>query len=311
MNDLKVGTPEKRWQPLFAKDGKLAGEVEIVMHLIQYQLKVDVVKAQGLKADDAGFLYSSSDPFAVVRHDSARAQTEHISENLDPVWNTTMYFSFFEKSPLTVEVLDYDMLNEPDSLGFISVPTETAFILTKMSSNDGKAAVASYVLTDKDGKAGNYGKIQIGITVIEISYTNWPPPAANSGELEELKAYVKEMENELAKQKAWNWKQEELPDELSDLEGVLQLRGDGSKSPSSSNSSKNVFATEFAAVQEMQTQVVDLQHKLDGLKTSSKAKQTDLETELEEVRQFAAGCLFTSYESPIFSHIVSSSLAHP
>ena len=98
-------------------------------------LKIDVVRAKGVKADETSGGKGVSDPYAIVTFKASKGdkgqkfQTKEKSKTLDPEWRESFKMQIkFPKGglppPLEVEVKDHDAMSFDDTLGVCAIPIE-------------------------------------------------------------------------------------------------------------------------------------------------------------------------------------------
>lgn len=122
-------------------------------------IEVTIIRGEGLPAKDRNFLgkKTSSDPFVEIKTHSSlsdariwksHARTKTISKSLAPEWNETFHFTLsnFSKNSssisLILNVLDEDLLSEPDLMGTVSVqlPLRTTALTEKWYPVDPNSA---------------------------------------------------------------------------------------------------------------------------------------------------------------------------
>ncbi|KAI8474104.1 MAG: hypothetical protein J3K34DRAFT_456945 [Monoraphidium minutum] len=94
-----------------AGDPEIDLEVERLMGRVRGVIKVDVIRAKGLKSYDS--VTGKSDPLVeLFTTSNFRYETRHINNTLEPEWGDTFYLPVLEKDQiLHVEVFDHDAVN--------------------------------------------------------------------------------------------------------------------------------------------------------------------------------------------------------
>jgi hypothetical protein len=109
--------PKRITVPILSSNGVLPAndpaidlECERLMGRVRGVVRVDVIKAKGIKAYDA---IGTSDPLVeVFTTPNFRYATRHIRSTLEPTWNETFYLPVLEKDQvLHVEMFDRDAIN--------------------------------------------------------------------------------------------------------------------------------------------------------------------------------------------------------
>jgi len=167
---FKVGEQSTTKRKILNELGEVVGEIDCSIQLLSHRIQIDVLQAQGLRADDAGFMSSSSDPYAEVRHGFQLGKTETISCSLSPSWNASFLMSCLSDCPVDIDIYDSDMMGSDNRLGKVNIPLKKSLFSLKGRNVDW------FELADKKTPGESCGKVQIGLTISEVEYLNWPPP---------------------------------------------------------------------------------------------------------------------------------------
>ena len=112
-------------------------------------VKITVLKCNDLEALDAGF-NPSSDPYVIVSVGTKTKQTDHILENLDPVWTSNNEFKFLVYNPdqwVLFDVYDYDEDDGDDYVGGVVGLPINRLVIRCLENPDGIT-----IPITKDGK---------------------------------------------------------------------------------------------------------------------------------------------------------------
>lgn len=124
-------------------------------------LMVDIVSCSNLPKAD---LVGSSDPYVKIRLGRQMEQTEHVSNNLNPVYNVQKQFDVDDvaRDVLEVEVHDYDRIKvKKRLLCAVNIDVKSVF------EAGGAIAAKSYQLSGRGGStSGGGGSIMLGLRLL-------------------------------------------------------------------------------------------------------------------------------------------------